>query len=102
MAQRRKPTPFPLRNDIGVEFMATLLQNNETLLVTSDLVSQVRDSLRKLSYHQLDDVECAVVSEDHVTLTGKLHSYYLKQIAQTIAIKVPGVRRVTNEILVTE
>lgn len=67
-----------------------------------DLINSVRTSLGKLSYHQLDDVTCTLEEDNNVKLSGILHSHYLKQIAQTIAVKVPGVRHVTNEILVTE
>lgn len=67
-----------------------------------DLVTRVKLSLGRLSYHQLDAVSCSVESNDQITLTGQLHSYYLKQIAQAIAQKVPGVRTVNNQICVVD
>ncbi len=71
-------------------------------LLQNDLVSKVRGSLERLSYQQLNDVTCSSDGNNHITLTGHLKSYYLKSIAQTIAAKVPGVKQVTNEILVLE
>ena len=69
---------------------------------TTDLVTRVKQSLGKLSYRQLDGVICSADERNQVTLSGKLQSYYLKQIAQTIAQKVPGVRLVRNNILVKD
>ncbi|TWT58024.1 BON domain protein [Thalassoglobus neptunius] len=69
---------------------------------SGDLVTRVKLSLGKLSYHQLDDVSCSIERGNQVTLSGKLRSYYLKQIAQTIAQKVPGVVSVQNDILVMD
>lgn len=34
-------------------------------------------------------------------LTGQLKSFYLKQVAQSVAVKIPGVRSVRNEIEVS-
>ncbi|MFT7634245.1 MAG: osmotically-inducible protein OsmY, partial [Mariniblastus sp.] len=31
---------------------------------------------------------------------GELSSFYLKQVAQSVAVKIPGVREVRNEIQV--
>lgn len=80
--------------------VATLTQTNS--LLQNDLVSKVRASLGRLSYQQLNDVNCSADNNNQITLTGHLKSYYLKQIAQTIAAKVPGVEQVKNEILVLE
>lgn len=61
------------------------------------LERQVKNSFRGLGYPQLDRVECRV-RRMTVYLRGTLGSFYLKQIAQTIAVKVPGVHQVVNEI----
>ncbi len=66
------------------------------------LVTEVQNALSILSYRQLDQVECFAEKQGHVTLSGKLQSYYLKQIAQAIALKVPGVRQVTNKICIED
>lgn len=63
----------------------------------SVLAARVKLSLERLGYQQLRAVNCRVDRGD-VCLTGRLPSYYLKQIAQTIAMRVPGVYRITNEI----
>lgn len=74
--------------------------NARTCETTNDLIRKVELSLESHSYHQLNDVTCTAQAADQITLRGQLRSYYLKQIAQTIAQKVPGVRLVRNEILV--
>jgi len=38
--------------------------------------------------------------QGHVRLEGQVPSYYLKQLAQNIAIQTPGVERVTNHLQV--
>jgi osmotically-inducible protein OsmY len=54
-------------------------------------------ALRSSGYRLLWNLECEV-RDDSVTLTGVLPSFYLKQIAQTIAMSVDQVREVRNGI----
>ena len=63
------------------------------------VVDQIRRTLSCLGYAQLNAVQC-VLNGDEVLLTGELNSFYLKQVAQSVAIKIPGVRNVRNEIQV--
>ena len=62
--------------------------------------NRIRHSLAKLGYAQLNGIECKA-SGDQLLLTGELDSFYLKQVAQSVAIKVPGVRNVHNQIRVS-
>lgn len=64
------------------------------------LIERVKASFDGLGYPQLANVECHAQGST-IRLAGRLSSFYLKQIAQTIAIKIPGVRRVINDIEVT-
>ena len=61
------------------------------------VANRVKISLLELGYPQLAGVECEF---DGVTvfLKGELGSYYLAQVAQSIAKKVPGVRQVVNHL----
>jgi osmotically-inducible protein OsmY len=61
----------------------------------------VARSIRELSCRQIHDIQC-ISREGVVTLFGTLASFYLVQIAQSIASKVPGVHRVVNEIQVVK
>lgn len=61
------------------------------------LVESVENSLARLGYMQLRAVRCHA-QKATVRLSGNLSSYHLKQIAQTVAIRVPGVYQVINEI----
>ena len=58
---------------------------------------RVVSSLHNLGYVELNQIGCNVV-RGQVTLCGEISSYYLKQVAQTIALKVPGVGQVFNNI----
>ena len=63
------------------------------------LATRVADALVKNGYLSATDFHC---SSDGFTvrLTGTVSSFYYKAMAQTIAAKVPGVRRVANELQV--
>jgi osmotically-inducible protein OsmY len=63
------------------------------------LTDQIQRALACIGYAQLNAVEC-VAEGDEVTLSGQLDSFYLKQVAQSVALKVPGVKKVKNDILV--
>jgi len=64
----------------------------------SDLLHDaVIDALRSSGYRLLGNLECKVCG-DLVILTGVLPSFYLKQVAQTIAMSVDQVREVRNVV----
>lgn len=65
------------------------------------LEDRVRISFEQLGYPQLNAVICHAEG-DSMQLTGTLHSFYLKQVAQSVAVKTPGVRSVDNQIQVIE
>ena len=63
------------------------------------LEDRVRISFEQLGYPQLNAVTCTAEG-DRMRLTGTLNSFYLKQVAQSVAVKTPGVRAVENQITV--
>ena len=64
---------------------------------TLGLEELLRIAYDQLGYQQLSKVHCKV--EDNVlVLSGMLKSFYLKQIAQTVALNIPGVASVQNLI----
>ncbi len=63
------------------------------------VLSQIRETMACLGYSQLSDVNCHW-EEDQVVLRGELDSFYLKQVAQSVAIKISGSSSVRNEISV--
>ncbi len=71
----------------------TLFESNE------HVGSRVKISLLELGYPQLAGLTCEADGST-VFLKGELGSYYLAQVAQSIAKKVPGVRLVVNQIRV--
>ncbi len=63
----------------------------------SSLNERVAASLHARGYSSLNRIQCDS-DGDHVVLRGALASFFLKQVAQDVAMKVPGVARVTNHI----
>ncbi|MEM9942245.1 MAG: BON domain-containing protein [Planctomycetota bacterium] len=61
--------------------------------------TRVRNAFEKLGYPQLMKIEIHHAS-GVLTLQGSLQSFYLTQIAQTVAIKIEGVKRVINQLKV--
>ena len=63
--------------------------------IHQDLLEAFRNSgyheLRKLAIHS---------SDDGVRIEGNVRTYYLKQVAQTVAMAVAGVERVDNFLTV--
>jgi osmotically-inducible protein OsmY len=79
------------------------LQQPQVANILSDqdtVVDRIQRTLACLGYAQLNNIRC-VANGDEITLNGQLDSYYLKQVAQSVAIKIPGVRNVRNDIQVT-
>ena len=74
---------------------ATESSNSDT--TTLNLEDRVRLSFEEMGYPQLNAVNCTAEG-DRMLLTGVLKSFYLKQVAQSVAVKIPGVREVRNEI----
>jgi len=60
---------------------------------------KIAERLRRSNYWALRDISCST-SNGEVCLMGMLPSYYLKQVAQEIALGVEGVRHVVNRIKV--
>jgi osmotically-inducible protein OsmY len=61
------------------------------------LAERVDRALRATGYGSLRGVEVTVHGR-YVILGGRVPSYYLKQVAQTTALTVPGARHVRNDL----
>ena len=64
-----------------------------------ELAARVESHLRATSYAQLRDVSCET-ELGVLTLRGRVSTFYMKQIAQTLVREVPGVSQVVNLIQV--
>ena len=62
-----------------------------------DLAKCVERALRATGYGSLRGIKVTVRARD-VILGGRVPSYYLKQVAQTTALTVPGARHVRNDL----
>lgn len=60
----------------------------------------LRIALERSGYGELRQIGFNV-EESRVRLTGRVSSYFLKQLAQTSVQRVPGVQDVRNELTVT-
>jgi len=65
-----------------------------------ELAGEVRQALRSTGYAALRMVR-VFADGQLVTLQGRVPSYYLKQVAQTAAMDVAGVRELHNELEVS-
>ena len=63
------------------------------------LLRQLRSALRDTGYAALERIGCQM-QEGDVVLSGRLSSYYLKQMAQETALRTVTVGRVHNQIRV--
>jgi osmotically-inducible protein OsmY len=61
------------------------------------LAERVERALRATGYGPLRGIEVTVHAR-LVILGGRVPSYYLKQVAQTTALAVPGARQVRNDL----
>ena len=75
----------------------TAPQSSDSNSTALSLEDRVRLSFEQMGYPQLNAIKCTA-DGDRMLLTGVLRSYYLKQVAQSVAVKIPGVREVRNEI----
>ena len=80
--------------------MASLSAVSEPMDTQSDFAEVARAaeiSLQNGPYPVLRTVNCECIA-GRLTLTGTVGSYYLKQIAQTIVSRVPGVELIDNRL----
>jgi hypothetical protein len=77
-----------------------LLEQHKTHQAQRHLESLVRADLRKAPYDEVGRVTCAL-HEQVLTLKGRVSSYYLKQVAQRIALdRLAGRATLVNELQV--
>ncbi len=67
---------------------------------SSELASRVHAAIKRNGYIRLSGIKCEAHGST-VVLKGMLTTFYLKQVAKSIASKVPGVEKVVDEIIVT-
>ena len=66
---------------------------------SNDQCELAKSAFREIGYQQLNSITCEMKG-DELVLSGNLNSFYLKQVAQSVAVKIPGVGSVRNEIVV--
>jgi osmotically-inducible protein OsmY len=102
-----------MRRDIDEETSVLLTAERETVVADDKekvepaseveaevgLLSRVDGALRRAGWDALRHVQI-YLDESHVTLRGRVRSYYHKQLAQHVTLCVDGVKRVQNELRV--
>ncbi|MDH3718625.1 MAG: BON domain-containing protein [Planctomycetota bacterium] len=68
---------------------------------TADLEAAVRRKILASPYVELRRMGCEY-RNGVLTLRGRVTSYYLKQLAQTLAMQMEGVQMVNNRLVVAE
>ena len=66
---------------------------------TCDKAEQIRRVLRESGYSELRLIAVSA-RDDVVVLQGQVSCFYLKQLAQTVALAVPEVQQLSNEVKV--
>jgi osmotically-inducible protein OsmY len=61
------------------------------------LEQRIQSTFERLGYSQLSAIHCSTEG-DRIRLHGQLDSFYLKQVAQSVAMKVAGTSQIQNEI----
>lgn len=66
-----------------------------------DSASRVAARLRRSGYPALRDIRCELC-DNVLVLTGAVPTFHLKQLAQVLALRTPGVRYVENRVRVVQ
>lgn len=82
------------QTELHVAWGATLGRDRET-------AQAVRARLSESGYYYLRTLHCRC-HEGKLALRGRLPTYYLKQVAQSLAARVPGVESIVDEIEIAE
>jgi osmotically-inducible protein OsmY len=61
----------------------------------------VLEALRSSGYRPLGSLRCDVL-DGVVSLSGVVRSYYLKQVAQTVTLRVAGIKGMSNLVEIQE
>jgi len=85
----------------GLAVARASLSHRGGVPASAAVVVRVEEDLRSSGYHALGHVVC----QDHegvIILHGHVPSFYMKQLAQVVAGKVPGVARIVNRLVVDD
>jgi hypothetical protein len=88
-----RPKPSGEEQDALVETAPLRAGGLEALCLNE----RIKRALHTTGYGPLRCIEVAV-QERLVILSGRVPSYYLKQIAQAVALAVPGTHQVRNDL----
>jgi len=100
MATKSIPeTTLIRRSDSLAGTITSFLASRSRTVADSRLVAEVDRALRAVGCPEFRELQLSV-EDGCITLQGRVHTYYLKQLAQATAMSVEGIQRVENEIVV--
>ena len=73
--------------------------NERRVISDEELTAEVERLLRSSGHGGLREVRVSV-SQGHVTLDGRVRSYFLKQVAHATVRATDGIKSVTNDLVV--
>ena len=74
-----------------------MYHQSEPLTLHSVITRQANNLFLASPYCQLRHVRCKM-EQGVLTLEGRLSTYYLKQLAQKLALQIPGVQAIANHL----
>jgi osmotically-inducible protein OsmY len=88
---------FPAENDLDQDGIDATAAHVAEILKDLRLAECVEQALRKTGHLPLRAIQISACAR-LVILQGLVPSYYLKQVAQTAALGVPGVEAICNDL----
>ncbi len=65
----------------------------------TELAATIRQQLHNIGYSQMRLLRVDV-EQGRVALSGKVSRYYLRQVAQSVVLQVPGVKQLNSNVFV--
>lgn len=74
-----------------------MVSKNRSIAYMQTIHTSIQEALSRSGYGELRgvDLDC---EGNAVTISGRLPTFYLKQLVQSIALAAPGVEQVKNEV----
>lgn len=75
----------------------SMVSGNRSIADVQTIHASIQEALNRSGYGELRgvDLDC---EGSAVTISGRLPTFYLKQLVQSIALAAPGVEQVKNEV----
>lgn len=72
-------------------------QHNEEVFAEETLIRRIERTLQQSGYPELQNLEI-IQGHDRILLYGRVRTYFLKQLAQSLILALPDVTAVENQM----